>query len=244
MSAKPKFLYDNKLGAAAIASTTAAGFSALNLFDWRPYTLWKPTALPATVTMDCGSPKSVDFMLVHGEPGTYEVRGSSDNFVGVDVLLGTVTLAAKGLGCVFFTSVSYRYLRLRCTGASPYAVGIAVIGAALEAPVGLPTSGFDPVGRRVHSTFNRSEAGYPLGRIIDYEEWQQDITLNWLSWSWIRSTFEPAWNAHLNRNPFGFAWDYQDHPSETRLVMATSGFETPHKTSDYTDLILPVSGAM
>lgn len=49
----PHILYENRLlDSAPVASTTAAGFSVLNLRDWRPYTWWKPTALPATVTVE------------------------------------------------------------------------------------------------------------------------------------------------------------------------------------------------
>lgn len=54
---KPKFLYDSRFDdATPVASSTAAGdFNVLNLRDWRPYTWWKPSAMPATVTVDRGT---------------------------------------------------------------------------------------------------------------------------------------------------------------------------------------------
>lgn len=52
----PKIFHDNRLDATTpVASTTATGFDVLNLADWRPYTEWRPTALPALVTGDAAS---------------------------------------------------------------------------------------------------------------------------------------------------------------------------------------------
>jgi len=55
--ALPKFFYDNRFDdATPVASSTAAGdFNVLNLRDWRPFTFWKPSAMPATVTGDAAT---------------------------------------------------------------------------------------------------------------------------------------------------------------------------------------------
>src|SRR3954464_7747325 len=96
--ASPKFLYDNRFNdAVPVASTTAAGdFNVLNLLDFRPYTWWKPTALPATVTIDSGSAKAADFAMIYGhdlftQGATLEIRKSTDNFAANDVLVATKT---------------------------------------------------------------------------------------------------------------------------------------------------------
>jgi len=91
MSDYPKILHDNRLDdAAPVASTTAEDYDVLNLRDWRPYTWWKPTALPATVTVDCGMARAADYAYINGHNlvsshAAIEVRGSSDNFVTSDV---------------------------------------------------------------------------------------------------------------------------------------------------------------
>lgn len=62
----PQILHDNRLDdATPAASTTATGdYNVLNLRDWRPFTWWKPTALPATVTVDSGVTRAVDYFLL------------------------------------------------------------------------------------------------------------------------------------------------------------------------------------
>ena len=117
--ANPKIFYANLLTAAMVASTTASGYAVANLVDWRSYTRWKPTAAPATLTMDCGSAQAADYGFVYAEAGTYQVRASTDNFSASDVLLGTITLTATGPGLVVFASVSYRYYRITSTTGTP-----------------------------------------------------------------------------------------------------------------------------
>ena len=101
MTAKPKFLHDNRLNdGTPVASTTAVGnYNVLNLLDFRPFTWWKPTALPATVTIDSGVPRAADYALIYGHDlhdaqVAVEVRGSTDNFAASDVLLATSNVLA------------------------------------------------------------------------------------------------------------------------------------------------------
>ena len=93
----PKIFHDNRLDdATPAASTTAAGYNVLNLRDWRPYTKWQPTALPATVTVDCATAKAADYAVIWGhdlftQGATLEIRGSTDNFAASNVLVATKT---------------------------------------------------------------------------------------------------------------------------------------------------------
>jgi len=100
-TAKPKFLYDNRLNdGTPVASTTATGnYNVLNLLDFRPFTWWKPTSLPATVDVDSGVARAADYALIYGHDlhdaqVAVEVRGSTDNFAASDVLLATSNLLA------------------------------------------------------------------------------------------------------------------------------------------------------
>lgn len=83
----PTILHDNRFDdGIPVASSTAAGYDALNLRDWRPYTWWKPASLPANVTVDCGYAKAADYCVIWGHNlissgCAFEVRGSTDNFV-------------------------------------------------------------------------------------------------------------------------------------------------------------------
>jgi hypothetical protein len=96
----PKILHDNRLDdATPSASSTASGYNVLNLRDWRPFTWWKPSSLPATVTVDCGIARAADYAYLYGHTlhdaqVAVEVRGSTDNFAASDVLLATSNFLA------------------------------------------------------------------------------------------------------------------------------------------------------
>lgn len=245
----PRIFHDSRFDdATPVASTTAAGFDVLNLLDWRPYTEWQPTALPATVTVDCGSAKAADYAVVWGhdlgtQGATLEVRGSTDNFSASDVLEATVTPTDDRPFLLEWASVSYRYWRIRITGSTMPTLGIAAIGAALEIPKGL-TEGFDPLGRTPKGMFNRSVTLAPLGSTVEHEEWAQNLNFQNLTWVWLRSTWVPAWQAHLRGEPFVFAWDSENHAGELVLANRKSGFRTPHKSGGYADLRLDLIGEL
>lgn len=246
----PKFLHDNRLDdATPVASTTATGYSVLNLRDFRPYTFFKPTALPATITVDCATPKSVDYWAVYGhdlftQGCTIELRGSTDNFAASDVLLDTFTPTNNKAFIRYITAVSYRYWRLRIAGgATMPALAIAALGVALDVPQYL-SEGFDPMGRKVVGISNRSMDGHPLGRTIKFEQWEETLRFQHLTWSWLRASFETAWNAHLRDDPFLFHWNPNGNPAEIYLVMIKDAFKSPHRSGALCDLTLDVAGVV
>lgn len=120
---EPRLLFDNRFAdATPVASSTAAGnFNVLNLADSRTNSWWKPTALPATVTVDCGVAKLADALGIAGHDlgskgATVEVRGSTDNFVASDVLLASLSPTTDTPLFSRFTSAGYRYRRLKFLG--------------------------------------------------------------------------------------------------------------------------------
>ncbi len=246
-TAYPKFFYDNRLDdAAPTASTTATGYDVLNLRDWRPYTWWQPTALPATVTVDCGSSVAADYFALYGhncftQGNTVELRKSTDNFAANDVLVASKTPTDDKPFLVEFTSASSRYWRLKFTSGSVPSVAIAAIGAAFTFPRRLDQP-FDPLVRRVKGQVNRSEDGHPLGKVIAHETWEQEISFGLIEWAWLRSTWVPAWKAHLRGSPFLFAWDATDHADELYLVQAGDAYDTPHTVGPYAELRVGVRG--
>jgi len=112
--AKPKFLYDNRLSdATPVASSTAAGdYNVLNLRDWRPYTWWKPSAMPATVRVDCGLQRSADYAILSGVFDAVQVVGSNNNWATEEMLASSNLLAASEA----FGDVTWE--RINCTVAS------------------------------------------------------------------------------------------------------------------------------
>jgi len=244
----PSLCYDNRFDdGTPVASTTATGYSVSNLQDWRAYTWWKPTALPATVTVDCGAAKTADYAVIVGHTlgtsgATLEVRGSTDNFVASDVLVATITPTSDNPILLQFASTSYRYWRYKITGgATMPAMAVAAIGTALEIPGDL-AEGFDPLTRTVQGTINKSVQGHPLGRVFDYEAWSQDLNFGVITWDWLRASFIPAWKGHLRGSPCVFIWDPVSHSDELYLVTLGDNFKTPHSAGGYANLQFTVSG--
>jgi hypothetical protein len=243
----PRFLYDNRLlDAAPAASTTATDYDVDNLTDMRPYSFWQPTALPATITVDCASAVAADFAAIAGHDlytrrCTVEVRGSTDNFSASDVLIIKRTPSSDEPFILPFDSVSYRYWRIKITGADIPTLAIALIGVALPLPR-QHQIGFDPTARSAKSQTNRSVSGYPLGKVTAYEEWAQQISIDVVTWAWIRDTWVPAWKEWLRDEPFLYAWDSTDHPREVYLVQAGSDFKTPTVSGNYAGLEFTLVG--
>lgn len=246
---KPRIFYDNRfVDGTVTASSTAAGFHMDNMADWRPYTWWKPTALPATITVDCGSAKSANSLMVYGhdlftQSATIEVRGSTDNFSASDVLLLSVTPTSNLAFARTFTAVSYRYWRIRITGSGGMpSLAIAAIGTVFEAE-GYLGLDYDPTARKVVQRFNRNDRGQPLGKVIDFTEFNQPITLRQVSWSWLRNTFLPVWESHLRGKPFGWQW-HAGIDAEVRLCVTDDSLSTPHYPGRLADVSFTLTGVL
>ncbi len=242
----PFIAWDNRLSdAVPVASSTTSG-AAANLSDFRPYTSWKPGAIPATITVDCGAAKSANSLSVFNHDlfansCWIEVRGSSDNFVASDDLLSTFSPLSDKPFCKYFNAASYRYWRIRVVGISLPTLSIVAIGTALEFPIGLPY-GFDPLGRKVFGQTNISEAGLPLGKAILFRQWDQTLNFARVDSAWVRSTFIPAWNSGLEGNPFIFAWNLTDFPNDVWLLEAGDSFKAPQVLPTYNQLSFGVKG--
>lgn len=224
----PFIAWDNRLAnAVPVASSTLAG-AAANLSDFRPYTSWKPSALPATVTVDCGAVKSADNLALFNHNlfssgCSIEVHGSTDNFVTSDVTIATLTPGSDLPFILQFTSASYRYWRIVIMGGTTMpTLSVVSMGVALVFPVGLQY-GFGPLDRKVFGQTNISEQGLPLGSAVLFEQWVQQLNFMYVSDSWIRSTLLPAWKTGLRGKPFLFAFDLADYPSEIYLVQTDLG---------------------
>lgn len=246
---RPKIFADNALdNGTPTASTTASGYSALNLKDWRPYTWWKPNSLPATITVDCTNARACDYAFIAGGHNlfsnacTVEVRGSTDGFAGSDVLLASYTPTSDADAVVMiFASATYRHWRLRITGSAAPSLAVLSIGAAVTMP-GYLGEGFDPTGRRLYGDTNKNSRGQVLGKVVDFEEWSQSIEFVSVPWAWIRSDWLPIWPT-LRSRPFAFAWDADNYPGETRLVTIPNGrFETPHNAEALCELSFDLEG--
>lgn len=244
----PKILFDNRFddGTPTASGTAAGNFNALNVRDWRPYTWWKPSSAGGWIDVDCGSAKSADCVAIVGhdlgsKSGIVNVQAADDAAFSVNHVIPVNGVSVPN-GPFFraFASVSRRYWRFYLQGSSAPQVAVVAIGTALAMPRPL-SRGFDPVGRTVQGTSNRSEKGHPLGRSVEFEDWSATLDFALLTPAWLRATWVPAWTAHLRSKPFVFCWDPGDHADEARLVTAGEAFRASTQGA-YCSLSFDVSG--
>lgn len=246
----PKILYDNRFDDGTITSpgTAAGNYAPANVRDWRPYTWWKGSAAGSWVQVDCGSAKAADYVAVYGHDiytkgGLIHAMGADDAAftTNVTIPVNSYYPTSDAPFVRGFTSTSRRHWRFFVQGASlAPQVAIVAIGSALAMPRPL-ARGFDPVGRTVQGVVNRSEKGHPLGRSVEFEDWSAELQFSLLTPAWLRSTWLPAWQAHLRAKPFLFAWDPGDHVDEMRLVNAGDTFSAP-TSGAYCSLSVSVTG--
>ena len=219
-----------------------------NVTDCRPYTYWTPPALPATLTSNSASTRAADYALIlyHNLFScgcTVEVWGSDDAFATAGTLLGSNTPTNdRDAALILFTSASYKSWRLNITGTATPTIAIAMIGARLELPRNVQ-EGFDPIGRAAMGP-DADKEGTPVGRLTLYEKWEESVTLSLISPTWIRESFVPAWDLHLQHTPFAFAWNPEDYPEETLLVSSSDGqFAAPH-SGLWSNLTFKITGVI
>lgn len=213
-----------------VASSTALG-AAANLADFRPYTQWKPSAMPANVTVDCAVAKAADSLAVYNhdlgtQGATIEVHGSTDNFAASDVTVASHTPTDDLPFVVQFASASYRYWRIVVTGTTAPTLSVVALGAALTMPISLPY-GFGAVDREAQGQANISETGQPLGSAIMYEQWQQTLDFQEVDKDWLRTTFIPIWKTALRGKPFLLGWCLSLYANEIYLVTSGQKFTAP-----------------
>jgi len=249
MTGLPKILYDSRLAdIALVASSVAAGFDVQNIIDFRPYTWFRPNAMPATITANLATAGGADYCFVYGhdmatQGTTFEVRGSTDNFATVDLLVATITPTNNKPFLLTFTSVNYNDFRINLTGATTPSIAIIALGEALTLPRRL-LQGFDPLGRKALGQINVSAKGHPLGKVFEFEQWNETLNFNNITWDWLRNNFVPAWNTQLRGAPFGWAWDPVNHADEVYLVESNGEFSTPHNQGTFASLSMDISGVV
>ena len=175
---------------------------------------------------------------------TVEIRGSVDAFVADDNLVATYDPEGDEPFALHWTSAEYRFWQIKLVAgflSGNPAIGIGIIGEKFSIPAHL-ASGFDPIGRTPRGVSNKSVKGWPLGRVVEYEEFKEPLTFQFVTWTWVREMWLPVWREHLKDSPFVLTWDKTTYQNELHLVEATAGFETPHRSGQWATLSLSVQG--
>lgn len=137
----PTILFNNLfLSGTLAASSEATGYPKENAVSENTNKSWKPSSLPATLSVDLGSSRAVDsFALVAHNCGTnantVELQSSPDNSTWTTRCTVTPTDDTTILG--LFNSVSARYWRIRISNGTAPNIGVAMIGVRFTFPAGV-----------------------------------------------------------------------------------------------------------
>lgn len=222
------------------ASSSLAGFPAESLGNAFTYEIWKPSELPATLTIDAGEPVTADYMglAVHALSGC-EVMLSYSNDGTSYTEAATAAPVRDSAAMVLFDSVTARYWQITITGwateptlladfttrtyeLGDYAagetggalLGVLHLGQALAMQRGL-FQGHTP-GRWARTDEIRpsvSEGGQWLGRSVVRRGFQTSYSWSNLKSAWVRDTLTPFIDAAITQ-PFFIAWRPEGYADE------------------------------
>lgn len=211
-----------------VSPVESANFPAINLFDDRAYTIFKPNATATTVTIktDAGVGNTVDvdyFMaLAHDflDPASdgngavdIEFEHSANDAAWTPIFSETGIVDSKII-CRKFTQVTDRYFRLSITRVATFIPSIGQLqwGKAVVFPAGSVLKGFDPQMEQVKNVTSRSQSGQILGAVRFYQERRANIKTKLLTNAFVRDEttggFQDFWDNHgVLLKPFVYCWN-------------------------------------
>lgn len=207
------------------ASTEAAGFPASAVALSMTYEMWKPTALPATITFDAGDGVEANYIGIAshtlGNSGaSVELEHSPDNSSWTS--FDHRAFADDSTFMLLFTKVQARYWRLTITGSVIPEIGVVYIGEVLEMQR-MIYGGHSPgtLSRQTEIRPTRSEGGQFLGRSIIRQGFATSFQWENLKAQWYRTNFDPFVES-ARTEPFFIAWRPEDFPLEVLYCWTNS----------------------
>lgn len=219
----PRILYDdiNRRGTIS-GSTQQTGFEAENAADYLTWDFWRPSTLPAELTVTTEEAEPFDYALIAAH-----TLGTNRNNVTLQYHNGSswTTISALSPGTdrviVFlFTELFSNRARIQITEGTVPSIGVFMVGKALAVQRKL-YKGHTPItlSKRTVKQPNRSEGGHWLGTSIRREGAATSIAFANLKSDWIRQKFEPFIEA-ARSYPFGWVWRPDEFPAEVAYVFA------------------------
>jgi hypothetical protein len=210
-------------GVTATGSTEAEDAPADAVLSYVTNTFWEPTALPATLTIDFGRLRQIDYVGIGAHTiGSSEcsvaVATSPDNSTYTD--FSDDTAPGNDAAIMFLDdAVSCRYLRLSFAGSVVMPrVGVVYAGEVLTMYRAL-YAGHQPItmSRRTTMTTLKSRGGQLLGRSFRRHGIATPASYKNLPSDWVRENLDPfVRSARLY--PYFWAWRPQDFPEEVGYV--------------------------
>lgn len=234
----PRFGYDNAgVGATVTATSTDDGYDPANLFDWKPYTYWKPaTSGVHHVTVIPASTPTVDYFAVAqqnlGENGgTIKLQYSLNS--GGSWLDATDAIAPVANESLWrtFEAITASHWRLEVTSTPASVIGVVSFGTAYQPEFGV-LPGFAPpqLARAADVYATTSDAGLFLGRSILSLNLETEINFRNMAAEDCYTEWLPFMK-HAERKPFFLAWLIEDFPTDIALMESDGKIPAPTFTT-------------
>ena len=209
----------------ASASSEEANFPSDAPLNELTYEFWRPTALPATWTLDAVLPSYADYIgiaahTLGSSSCTVTIQSSPDNstWTNIDSLTPTDDSPIMFL----FDEVLARYYRLSITGGADMpSVGVVYVGQTLD--MMRPCfGGLTPINLSRNSVIrpNKSEGGQWLGRSVIRQGTSMSVSYKNLDGDWLRTYFQPFMIDAISY-PFFYAWRPDNYPDACGYVWTT-----------------------
>ena len=227
-NAKPVLLYDNLLeDGTLVATDTAAGYDVDNLKDRRTFTRWKAASSGTKeIEITLGSTKTADAVAIVGHNlNTVGATVTVQRFVSgwVDMFTPETPSSDKAY-LKLFTSASDTAWRIQIVSPSGVPeIGVILLGDRLTFERWLSGS-FDPTPEAMNVETAESKAGHLLGVTSRNNPIQVSAQFQRLTDSWVRNTFDPAWDEHLKLGkPFAWGWDKTNNAGDVYYLRMADG---------------------
>lgn len=200
------------------ASSETTGFESDSLQNELTYELWKPSALPATLTYDLGASKLINYIGIAAH-----TLGASQTTINAEYSLdgvtytptfSTATPAKNDAVMMLFNLVSARYVRITFTGATIPVMSVIYIGKTLD--MYRPFySGHTPdtMARSTVVKPNKSIQGAFLGRSLTRLGYNVSYSWDNFPIDWYAANVDP-FAISAQKYPFFVAWNILEHPED------------------------------
>ena len=220
---KPKILYNNILRGITPtwSGTTVADAPPANAIDWRDFSLFTANTGNLDFTMTADTDIDAVSIFVATTAGSNSIVLQYESAPSTFTTLKTYSAPSGTLTLDTFASVtvlSGRKIRFVITAATTMNIRQLVVGEAMETEMGqFTTMQYPTLLGGLKITNSISANGSVIGRDIKQVERMGSLTLDYLTPSWVRATWEP-----FARHAARYAFIYQPHPTGYAYEVAFS----------------------
>lgn len=231
-----RVLYNNVIKGITptFSGTTLSGKPPSNATDWADYSYF--TADSGNLDFTMATDTDIDSVSIYVKTvaGSNSIELQYESAPATFTSLKTFSSPSGTLDYEEFSGVtvsSGRKIRFVITAATTIDIRQLVVGERLEFEQGAWAT-VTPASflQGVKVTNNISENGSVLGRSIKRLERSGKISLDHLTDSWVRASWEP-FAYHFARYPFIFVWDYSGHADDVAFAFAEGVNPPQHGTA-------------